>query len=178
MFSGGRTYRAEPEAAATKLHRRHSMNRLIASAAFALLASPSLAMDLGQVPAHVLQVAAYYAPDATWESAGTDFDTQLMAPEYEILGKMKDGTVVEVDVSPEGNMHEIETVIVAADVPAPVMKLVNAYLPGFAPTLVELSARPNNVNFYEFEGMVSGREVDVEVNAAGTEIIIADDAAI
>jgi hypothetical protein len=34
------------------------------------------------------------------------------------------------------------------------------------------------VNFYEFERKVNGRDVDVEVNAAGTEISIADDAAI
>ena len=34
------------------------------------------------------------------------------------------------------------------------------------------------MNFYEFEGKVNGRDVDIEVNAAGTEIIIADDSAI
>jgi hypothetical protein len=34
------------------------------------------------------------------------------------------------------------------------------------------------VSFYEFEGKVNGRDVDVEINAAGTEIIIADDATI
>lgn len=159
------------------------MNRMIATSALTivagiLFAGPSLALDLAQVPPHVLEVANHFAPDATWESAGTDYDTQLMAPEYEIVGKMKDGTVVEIDVSPEGDLHEIETVIAADAVPAPVMKLLNTYLPGFAPTKVELSARPNNVNFYELEGMVSGREVDIEVNAAGTEIIIADDLAI
>jgi hypothetical protein len=155
------------------------MNRLmIAVSAVALLASPTFAMDLTQVPAHVLEVAKHYAPDAKWESAGTDFDTQLMAPEYEIKGMTKDGKAIEVDVSADGAIHEIETTIAAGDVPAALTKLLGTYLPGFAPTKVELSARPDNVNFYEFEGMVGGREIDVEVNAAGTEIIIADDAAI
>jgi hypothetical protein len=58
------------------------------------------------------------------------------------------------------------------------MKLLNAYLPGFAPTTVEISSRPNNVTFYEFEGTINGHEVDVEVSSAGNEILIADDSAI
>jgi hypothetical protein len=155
------------------------MNRLmIAASTLVLLASPVLALELTQVPPHVLEVAKHYAPDAQWESAGTDFDTQTMWPEYEIAGKLPNGTAIEVDVTPEGNLHEVETVIEAAAVPEPVMKLIGVYLPGFTPTLIESSARPDNVTFYEFEGTVNGREVDVEVNAAGTEIIIADDSAI
>jgi hypothetical protein len=155
------------------------MRRLmIAATALTIFASPAIALDLTQVPAPVLEVANHYVPDATWESAETDFDTQLMSPEYEIMGTTQDGTAIEVDVSLEGSLHEIETVIGAEQIPAEVMKLVNLYLPGFAPTLVEISARPNNVSFYELEGTVDGREVDVEVNAAGTEIIIADDSAI
>jgi hypothetical protein len=150
----------------------------IATSAVVLLASPTFALEMADVPPHVLAVAAHYAPDAQWESVGTDFDTQLMAPEYEIKGKMANGTVLEVDVSPEGALHEIETVVEAGAVPAAVTKLLGVYLPGFTPTLIEMSARPNNVNFYEFEGKVDGREVDVEINAAGTEIIIADDSAI
>lgn len=155
------------------------MTRLmIAASAVALLASPALALELTEVPPHVLEVAKHYAPDATWESAGTDFDTMTMRPEYEIAGKLANGAAIEVDVTPEGNLAEIETVIEAGAVPEAVMKLVGVYLPGFTPTAIESSVRPNNVTFYEFEGMVNGREVDVEVNAAGTEIIIADDAAI
>lgn len=150
----------------------------ITAAALSLFVSPALALDLSEVPATILEVASHYAPDAKWDSAGTDFDTQLMAAEYEIAGKGADGAAIEVDVSPEGALHEIETEINADAVPAEVMALVERYLPGFAPSLIEHSARPNNVSFYEFEGMVDGREVDIEVNAAGTEIIIADDAAI
>ena len=154
------------------------MNRLlIAASAVALLASPALALELTQVPPHVLEVANHYAPEAKWESAGTDFDTQTMWPEYEIAGKLPNGAAIEVDVTPEGNLHEVETVIEASTVPEPVMKLLGVYLPGFTPTLVEMSTRPNAV-FYEFEGTVNGREIDVEVNAAGTAIVIADDAAI
>ena len=89
-------------------------------------------------------------------TAGTDFDSQLGSAEYEIKGKMENGTVVEVDVSPEGKVHEIETAIPAVEVPAPVTKLLNAYLPGFTPTLTEKSARPDGVNFYEFEGKRRG----------------------
>ena len=149
------------------------MIRLIATAAFALAAGSSFALELNQVPAHVIEVAKHYAPDAEWTSAGTDYDGQLMEPEYEITGTMN-GSKIEVDVSPEGMLHEVETAITASDVPQPTMTLLNAYLPGFTP----MSARPNGVTFYEFEGTVDGREVDIEVNAQGTEIIIADDAAI
>jgi hypothetical protein len=159
--------------------REFAMIRSLLLTTFTLVSlSPALALDMNQVPPHVLEVANHYAPGATWEKFGTDFDTLLGAPEYEITGKDKAGNPVEVDVSPSGDLHEIETVISADAVSAPVMKLLNAYLPGFKPTLVEMSARPNNVTFYEFEGMVDGREVDVEVSAAGNEILVADDSAI
>ena len=151
---------------------------LIAVVSTVGLATPALSMELAQVPAHITEVARHFAPDAQWESAGTDYDTQLMEPEYEIKGKMKDGKAVEIDVSPDGRIHEVETAIATSEVPTAVMKIIETYLPGFEPSLVEMSARPDNVNFYEFEGKVNGREVDVEVNASGTEIIIADDAAI
>jgi hypothetical protein len=41
-----------------------------------------------------------------------------------------------------------------------------------------MPSRPNNVTFYEFEGTINGREVDVEVSSTGNEILIADDSAI
>ena len=151
---------------------------LIAVVSTVGLVTPALSMELAQVPAHITEVARHFAPDARWDSAGTDYDTQLMEPEYEIKGKLKDGKAVEIDVSPDGRIHQVETAIAASDVPAAVMRIIETYLPGFEPSLVEMSARPDNVNFYEFEGKVNGREVDVEVNASGTEIIIADDAAI
>ena len=151
---------------------------LIAVVSTVGLVTPALSMELAQVPAHITEVARHFAPDAQWDSAGTDYDTQLMEPEYEIKGKLKDGKAVEIDVSPDGRIHQVETAIAASDVPAAVMRIIETYLPGFEPSLVEMSARPDNVNFYEFEGKVNGREVDVEVNASGTEIIIADDAAI
>jgi hypothetical protein len=88
-----------------------------------------------------VEVARHFAPDATWDSAGTDYDTQLMSAEYEIKGKTQNGAQIEIDVSPDGDLHEIETAIAAGDVPPPVMKLVNTYLPGFTPTLVEMSMR-------------------------------------
>ena len=151
---------------------------LIAVVSTVGLVTPALSMELARVPAHITEVARHFAPDARWDSAGTDYDTQLMEPEYEIKGKLKDGKAVEIDVSPDGRIHQVETAIAASDVPAAVMRIIETYLPGFEPSLVEMSARPDNVNFYEFEGKVNGREVDVEVNASGTEIIIADDAAI
>ena len=85
---------------------------------------------------------------------------------------MKDGKAVEIDVSPDGRIHEVETAIATSDVPAAVMKIIE-------PTFRVSSLRSSNepARHYEFEGKVNGREVDVEVNASGTEIIIADDAA-
>jgi hypothetical protein len=154
------------------------MKRAITLVAFALVSTSSFALELGQVPEHVLETARHYAPDATWETAGTDYDTQLMMPEYEITGTTEDGMSIEVDVSPEGKLHEIETEVEAGAMPEAASALLETYLPGFTPTLVEESTRPNNVTFYELEGQIDGRDVDVEVKEDGTEIIIADDAAI
>jgi len=36
----------------------------------------------------------------------------------------------------------------------------------------------SSTKYYEFEGKVDGREVDIEIGAAGNEITIADDFAI
>jgi uncharacterized membrane protein YkoI len=154
------------------------MNRAVVILASAFWASSAMAMEMTQVPPHVAEAATHYAPGAKFDSAGTDYDTRLMQPEYEIKGKTANGKAVEVDVSATGELHEVETEITAADVPAPVLKILKAYLPNFRPTKIEMSARPNNTNYYEFEGKVDGREVDIEISAAGNEITIADDLAI
>ena len=40
---------------------------LIAGALFVLAATPALAMEMTEVPAHVAEVARHFAPEAKWE---------------------------------------------------------------------------------------------------------------
>ncbi len=86
-----------------------------------------------------------------------------------------DGKNIELDVHPDGRLDEIEREIAMGDVPAKVSTMMKAYLADFQPTKVELSQRPDMTMVYEFEGTHSGREVDVEISAAGDMIMIVDD---
>jgi hypothetical protein len=76
------------------------------------------------------------APGATFSDVGTDYDTQRMMPEYELKGKSAAGADLEVDLSVNGDLFEIETVIEQTDVPAPVLGLLKVYLPGFQDRIV------------------------------------------
>jgi uncharacterized protein YuzE len=153
------------------------MNRIAICIACATLGTSAAFAEVS-APAHIMEAAKAMSPGATFSAVGTDYDTQRMMPEYEVKGKTAAGADLEVDLGVNGDLFEIETVIAATDVPAPVMGLLKVYLPDFQASKIELSQRPNNVNFYEFEGMISGREVDIEIDATGNIIMIADDKAV
>jgi uncharacterized membrane protein YkoI len=153
------------------------MNRIAIYIACATLVSSTAFAEV-TAPAQIMETAKAMAPGATFSDVGTDYDTQRMMPEYEVKGKSAAGVDLEVDLSVNGDLLEIETVIAPTDVPAPVMGLLKVYLPDFQASKIELSQRPNNVNFYEFEGVIGGREVDIEVDATGNIIMIADDKAV
>lgn len=61
------------------------------------------AVALDQVPDNVMKVASEKLPDVK-------FDRAVRKPngEYEIIGKNKDGKVREIDITPTGEVTEIE----------------------------------------------------------------------
>ena len=80
-----------------------------------------------------------------------------------------------------GEVEKIEDEIQQNEVPQPVMQAVQRWMPNFKPTKIERSERPvpgsNGAIFmvYEFEGQHGGVEVDVEVAADGSRLMIVDD---
>jgi hypothetical protein len=91
--------------------------------------------------------------------------------------------VREVDFFADGTLDEVEEEIAQADVPQPVMQALQRWMPGFRPTKMERSMRPGGgsgvaevmTTVYEFEGQHGGMEVDVEVAADGSRVMIVDD---
>lgn len=157
------------------------MKKTILASALVVVTSPlwaggqSISMDA--VPAVALEVAKRAVPQVTLDKAGTEVSSDDVL-EYELSGKNANGKQVEVDVTADGSIREIESEITPEEVPQNVVSKLKAYLPDFKPSFVEKSQRPNFIDWYEFEGVHNGREIDVEITASGGVIIIGDDAAI
>jgi uncharacterized membrane protein YkoI len=133
-----------------------------------------MTIELSQVPPAVLMVADRHMPGFKVTSADVDLGEDGMMV-YEVAGTDMDGKNVELDVHPDGRLDEIEREIAMGDVPEKVSKLMKAYLADFQPTKIELSQRSDMAMVYEFEGTHDGRDVDVEISAAGDMILIVDD---
>ena len=152
---------------------------LIAAAAIAL-AVPAFAQEeqtitMDQVPAAAMTAAKANANGVEFTAVAMDDDEGTDT--YELSGKMANGMAFEVDVLADGTLEEIEEQVEFSAVPEAVRTTLGQNLSGFEPTVSEKSTRPNDVVIYEFEGTHEGKEIDVEINADGTNYKFNDDAA-
>ncbi|MEO6807630.1 MAG: PepSY domain-containing protein [Isosphaeraceae bacterium] len=143
-----------------------------------LLAVPALGdddlIDLAQVPAVVTQAAAKAVPGARWTSAEKDDEDGKVV--YELSGANAKGQVVDVSVTAEGTVLEVETEIALADVPAVVTAALKAKHPKFKPESVESVAKNGKVVAYEFDGDgPNGEDVEISVSADGKTVNIVND---
>lgn len=60
-------------------------------------------MDLGKVPEKIMKIAKEKLPDVEFDRA-----FRLSNGDYEIRGKNKSGKVREIEISPEGEVKEIQ----------------------------------------------------------------------
>ena len=72
-------------------------------------------IDLAQVPAVVKEAADKVASGVTWHHASKE--TEEGKTIYELTGKNAHGRTVEVEVTPEGEVIEVETAIPLREVP-------------------------------------------------------------
>ncbi|WP_153768669.1 PepSY domain-containing protein [Labrenzia sp. CE80] len=94
---------------------------------------------------------------------------------YEIQGTFVDGRKVEVDIDPNGKVHEIEIEFEIEDVPGAVRNAIEKQLPGFKPSFIEAShSQSMKVVNYEFVGMMGDAKMDIEASADGRRIVVAD----
>lgn len=154
-------------------------NILLAAAAFSL-AAPAFAqeeqtMTMEQVPAAAMAAAKAQAGSMEFTAVAMDDDEGTQT--YELSGKMANGMAMEVDVLADGTIEEVEEQVEMSAVPATVTAALETNLAGFKPAMAEKSTRAGNVVVYEFEGTHKGKEIDVEINADGSNYTMNSDAA-
>ena len=66
-------------------------------------AKPKEAVSLDKVPENVMKVAKEKLPDVTFDRC-----VRKANGEYEVIGKNKEGKVREIDITPAGEVTEIE----------------------------------------------------------------------
>lgn len=144
------------------------MNKFLLTAALVAIASAARAqeettMAMEDVPAAVMEAAnAANTMGGTFESVAMDDGI------YELAGTLEGGMGFEVDVAEDGTLEEVEEQIEAAALPEAVAAALAAELPGFEPSYVERSTRPEGVVVFEFEGTHEGAEIDAEIAEDGT----------
>lgn len=153
---------------------------LAAGAAAFILATAASAQEQQQVGMqdvpHAAMAAARQAAGTTeFQAVGLDLDDGQAT--WELSTKSGDGKGIEVDVTAEGMVVEVEYETAEDEVPQRVMDLLRKYFPDMQPATIERSVRKNFVTFYEFEGEANGSEVDVEVRNDGRMLVIQDDGA-
>ncbi|PQA85738.1 PepSY-like domain-containing protein [Hyphococcus luteus] len=149
---------------------------LISTLAFC---APAFAQDgteiaMEDVPDLVLDTAMNTAP-------GVDFDRVSIEVEngvaiYEFEAKDHNGCHIEIDVTEDGRLEEIEMEVSMEDVPEAVATTLQREAPGFRADYIELSVRDGGgVYVYEFEGDVDGAAVDIEIAENGELLVLSDD---
>ena len=139
----------------------------------------SAKLEMNQVPPHIAAAARATGGFEQISEAGIEVEAGRMI--FELKGRTREGRVREVDVLMSGEIEEIEEEIQQNEVPQPVMQALQRWMANFRPTKIERSERPvsggHGATFmvYEFEGQHGGMEVDVEVAADGSRLMIVDD---
>ena len=156
------------------------MNKLILAVAIVGLSAPAFAqdenaVDMKDVPEAAMKMAMENAMGVTFDKAQVDDDEGTKT--YELSGKMASGMMLEVDVLADGTLEEVEEQIAMDAVPAEVTATLNKEMQGFVPSMIEKSSRKDGLVVYEFEGKSADKEVDVEINADGTNYKMNDDLA-
>lgn len=136
-------------------------------------AAESDSISLDNVPGKVLDAASKAVPGVKFEKAGTEVEHGKLV--YELKAMSKDGLAIEVDVTPNGKILEIERQIRFESAPENVRQALDRAFPGFKPVFCEHSTRCCGATWFEFEGDLRGREVDIEVSSSARHILLEDD---
>ena len=151
---------------------------LLFVSAFAFSA-PAFAQDeteiaMEDVPENVLDVALNTAPGVEFERVSIEVENGVVI--YEFEAKDHKGCHIEIDVTEDGQLEEIEMEIAMDEVPQAVAATLERTAPGFRAEYIELSVRDGGAAFvYEFEGNIDGAPVDIEIAENGALIFISDD---
>ena len=140
---------------------------LILVAAMSLSASAfAQEISFDDVPPAIMEVALETAPGVDFYKVSIEMENGVAIYEFEATDH--EGKHVEVDVTENGDLEEIEMETTLEDTPAAVLAVLEEAAPGFEITYIELSVRDGGAAFvYEFEGLLDGRQMDVEIDEGG-----------
>ncbi|MEZ5891568.1 MAG: hypothetical protein R3C58_00240 [Parvularculaceae bacterium] len=125
------------------------------------------------VPEKVRDVAIITAPGVTFDRVSVEIENGVTI--YEFEAKDHNGKHIEIDVTEDAVLEEIEMETALEDVPAIVLKTLEKTAPGFVATYIELSVRENGGLFvYEFEGVAGSRQLDIEIAESGELMVVSD----
>lgn len=132
-------------------------------------------ISLERVPQNLRDIAASYAPGASFSTASIEFEGGRRI--YEIAGVNSNGRRIEIDLFEDGSLDEIEMEETEADLPAAVKRALAAAQPQGEIIFVETSVHGDSRFFYEVEVRTpSGAIVAYELAEDG-RIISVEDAA-
>lgn len=123
-------------------------------------------VELSDLSSRILETAYAAAPGVEFESVSIELENGVAVYELEATGP--DGKHIEVDVYEDGRLQEIEMEMSADEVPEIVMAALERRSPGFEPSYIEASIRPDGVFLYEFEGVAAdGQTIEIEIGEDG-----------
>lgn len=114
--------------------------------------------------------------DGKAQVTGVQLDGDDVIAVYEFAGKAADGTLLEVDILPNGSVEELEIAISKDAVPSAVWNALRTFAPEFEfaddAVLIEKSVRPSAVGLPQIWYEFSGVDFDVEIRSDARGIFI------
>lgn len=131
-----------------------------------VVAAPALAqtMKLEDAPRAVRDAALRAVPGVTLISVSTEIEDGKTI--FEFKAQDRYGAPLEIDVTEGGDLQEVEWPLELNDLPPTVRAALDKAAPNFK-GIAERSERPRGVVVYEFEGVSSDGEVDIEITESG-----------
>lgn len=140
-----------------------------------LPAGETKAIDLKEVPAPVLAAAKDVLPEVTFTRAQTETESDGTVV-YEIIGTTKEGKEIEIDIFDSGEFEEYEMILPEEAVPGAILVAIRSAYPGIEVRKIEASYTATHKIFqYEVVGVYKNETIDLETNANGSRITLADD---
>ena len=131
-----------------------------------VLPAQSKTIDMAAVPANVREKALETAPGVEFYKVSIERENGVDI--YEFEARDYRGRHVEVDVTEDGKLEEIEMELTEEELPSAVSSAISDQYNGFRYSYVEVSVRPDGRHIYEVEGFTgSGQKVDLEISEGG-----------
>ena len=138
----------------------------------------SQTLAIAEVPSlvrHAAEVALRsYETEVNFLGATLDFDE--IEAVYEVTARTQDGRQIEIDISPQAQVLEIEQEISRTEVPLPVLETLRTMVPNYQAAdespLIEKSIRPASNGLLEVWYEFAGINYDVEIRSDARAVLL------